>query len=48
MPDGIGARIYEGFRYLRPQDMLAYAIIFIVIMKLIERVLVTPLASTKY
>lgn len=48
MPDGIGARIYEGFRYLRPQDMLAYAIIFIVIMKLIERLLVTPLASTRY
>lgn len=48
MPDGIGARIYEGFRFLRPQDMLAYAIIFIVIMKLIERVLVTPLASAKY
>lgn len=48
MPDGIGARIYEGFRFLRPQDMLAYAIVFIVIMKLIEQVLVRPLNSAKY
>lgn len=48
MPDGIGARIYEGFRFLRPQDMLAYAIIFIVIMKVIEQLLIRPLSSAKY
>lgn len=48
MPDGIGARIYEGFRYLRPQDMLAYAIVFIVVMKLLERVLIMPLSAKKY
>lgn len=48
MPDGIGARIYEGFRYLRPQDMLAWALIFIVVMKVVEQLLVIPLRSKKY
>ncbi|WP_395309216.1 ABC transporter permease subunit [Mycobacterium sp. AMU20-3851] len=45
MPNGIGARIYEGFRFLRPEDMIAYAIVFIVVMKLIEPVIVKPFAS---
>lgn len=48
MPDGIGARIYEGFRYLRPQDMLAWALVFIVVMKIVEPLLVMPLRSRKY
>lgn len=48
MPDGVGARIYEGFRYLRPQDMLAWALFFIVVMKVVEQVLVMPLRSKKY
>ena len=48
MPDGIGARIYEGFRYLRPQDMLAWALVFIVVMKVIEPLLVLPCRTKKY
>nr|CAR47850.1 putative ABC-type nitrate/sulfonate/bicarbonate transport system, permease component [Rhodococcus sp. PY11] len=42
-PDGIGARIYEAFRFLRPQDMIAYALVFIVVMKFVEWVIVLPL-----
>lgn len=37
-PDGVGARIYEAFRFLRPADMVAYALIFIVLMRVIELV----------
>lgn len=48
MPDGIGARIYEGFRYLRPQEMLAWALVFIVVMKIVEQLLVRPLRSKQY
>ncbi len=48
MPDGVGARIYEGFRYLRPQDMLAWALVFIVVMKLVEPLLVLPFRSKRY
>lgn len=48
MPDGIGARIYEGFRYLRPEDMLAWALIFIVVMKVVEQVIILPMRSRKY
>ncbi|UED87930.1 ABC transporter permease [Streptomyces profundus] len=35
-PDGVGARIYEAFRFLRPEDMVAYALIFTVLMRVIE------------
>lgn len=35
-PDGIGARIYESFRFLRPQDMIAYALLFTVLMRVLE------------
>lgn len=48
MPDGVGARIYEGFRYLRPEDMLAWALVFIVVMKVVEQLLVRPLRAKKY
>lgn len=37
-PDGVGARIYESFRFLRPADMVAYALVFIALMRLIELV----------
>lgn len=42
-PHGIGAQIYYAFRLLRPADMIAYALIFVVIMRLIELLLLTPL-----
>lgn len=48
MPDGIGARIYEGFRYLRPQDMLAWAVLFIVVMKVVEQLIVLPFRRKEY
>jgi ABC-type nitrate/sulfonate/bicarbonate transport system permease component len=35
-PDGIGARIYESFRFLRPEDMIAYALLFTVLMRVVE------------
>ncbi|MBB3085287.1 ABC transporter permease [Geodermatophilus sabuli] len=34
--DGVGARIYESFRFLRPADMIAYALLFIVLMRVLE------------
>lgn len=36
--DGVGARIYESFRFLRPADMVAYALLFIVLMRVLETV----------
>ncbi|ONK12445.1 ABC transporter permease subunit [Streptomyces sp. MP131-18] len=35
-PDGVGARIYEAFRFLRPEDMIACALVFTVLMRVIE------------
>lgn len=35
-PDGIGAQIYYAFRLLDPARMIAYALIFMVIMRLVE------------
>lgn len=35
-PDGIGARIYESFRFLRADEMIAYALLFTVLMRVIE------------
>ncbi|MDT0269836.1 ABC transporter permease subunit [Streptomyces sp. DSM 44915] len=35
-PDGVGARIYEEFRFLRPENMIACALVFTVVMRLIE------------
>jgi ABC-type nitrate/sulfonate/bicarbonate transport system permease component len=35
-PQGIGAEIYLSFRLLRPADMIAQALIFILLMKLVE------------
>jgi ABC-type nitrate/sulfonate/bicarbonate transport system permease component len=42
-PHGIGAQIYYAFRLLRPADMIAYALVFVIIMRLIELLLLTPL-----
>ena len=47
MPNGIGAQIYEGFRFLRPQDMIAYAVVFIVVMKVVEWAIVRPLSTVR-
>jgi ABC-type nitrate/sulfonate/bicarbonate transport system permease component len=35
-PDGIGARIMQEFKYLRPAEMIVYALLFTVVMKAIE------------
>lgn len=40
-PDGIGAQIYYAFRLLRPADMIAYAILFMILMRLIEVLVLT-------
>lgn len=37
-PEGIGAAIYQSFRVLRMREMLALAILFTVLMEIIERV----------
>jgi NitT/TauT family transport system permease protein len=35
-PDGIGARIMQEFKFLRPAEMIVYALLFTVLMKAIE------------
>jgi NitT/TauT family transport system permease protein len=40
-PDGIGAQIDYAFRLLRPADMIAYAILFMILMRLIEVLVLT-------
>jgi ABC-type nitrate/sulfonate/bicarbonate transport system permease component len=40
-PNGIGFQIYNRFRLLRPHDMIALAIIFILIMQVVERLVFT-------
>jgi len=35
-PDGIGARIMQEFKYLRPAEMIVYALLFTALMKAIE------------
>lgn len=35
-PDGVGARIIQEFKYLRPAEMIIYAILFTALMKVIE------------
>ena len=37
-PDGVGAQIYEAFRLLNAAEMIAVALIFIVIMRLVDHV----------
>jgi NitT/TauT family transport system permease protein len=42
-PQGIGAQIYQAFRLLRPAEMIALALIFIVVMQLVEILAFKPL-----
>ena len=35
-PQGIGSQMYYAFRLLRPADMIALALIFIVLMRVVE------------
>lgn len=42
-PNGIGAQIYYSFRLLRPAEMIAYALIFVVIMRAVEYIAFKPL-----
>lgn len=42
-PDGIGARIYHYFHILRMRDAIACAIIFCVLMQLVEKAVFVPL-----
>lgn len=44
---GVGARIMEEFRYLRPAEMIAYALVFTVLMKLAEVAVVDRLFSDR-
>jgi NitT/TauT family transport system permease protein len=37
-PEGIGSQIYYSFRLLRSADMIALALIFIVLMRIVESV----------
>ncbi|WP_411036878.1 ABC transporter permease [Shinella sp. BYT-45] len=42
-PDGVGARIYHYFHILRMRDAIACAIIFCILMQLVEKVTFAPL-----
>ncbi|MGE0214120.1 ABC transporter permease [Mycolicibacterium sp.] len=42
-PNGIGSQIYYSFRLLRPAEMIAYALIFVVIMRTVEYLAFKPL-----
>lgn len=42
-PRGIGAQIYYAFRLLRPDHMISLALLFIVVLRVTEAVLFTPL-----
>lgn len=42
-PDGIGARIFFAFRLFKADEMIALAIIFIIVMRLIEQLVFVPI-----
>jgi len=42
-PRGIGAQIYYSFRLLRPDHMIAQALLFIVVLRLVEAIMFGPL-----
>lgn len=44
-PDGIGAAIFSSFRLLRMREMVALAILFTIVMEVIERVVVAGLQA---
>lgn len=46
-PDGIGARIIQEFKFLRPAEMIVYALLFTVLMKAIEVLVIDRFLRTK-
>lgn len=46
-PDGIGARIIQEFKYLRPAEMIVYALLFTALMKAIEVLVVDRLLRAR-
>jgi ABC-type nitrate/sulfonate/bicarbonate transport system permease component len=46
-PEGVGARIIQEFKYLRPAEMIVYAVLFTVLMKVIEVVVVNRLLHNR-
>ena len=40
---GIGAQVYYSFRLLQPDHMIAQAILFIVVLRLVEAIMFNPL-----
>lgn len=46
-PDGIGARIMQEFKYLRPAEMIVYALLFTALMKAIEVLVIDRFLRTK-
>lgn len=47
-PDGIGARIMQEFKYLRPAEMIVYALLFTALMKAIEVLVVDRFLRTRH
>lgn len=43
--DGVGNQIYHDFQLLRPAEMIAYTLVFVVIMRCIELLVFRPLES---
>lgn len=44
-PDGVGARIIQEFKFLRPAEMIVYAVLFTILMKAIEVLVVNRFLS---
>jgi NitT/TauT family transport system permease protein len=42
-PRGIGAQVYYSFRLLRPDHMIAQALLFIVVLRIVESIMFGPL-----
>jgi ABC-type nitrate/sulfonate/bicarbonate transport system permease component len=42
-PEGIGAQIYYAFRLLRPDHMIALALLFIIVLRIVEAIVFIPL-----
>ncbi|WP_370499953.1 ABC transporter permease [Mycolicibacterium sp. jd] len=47
-PNGIGARIMQEFKYLRPAEMIVYALLFTALMKAIEVLVVDRFLRTRH
>ncbi|AQA02161.1 hypothetical protein BVC93_06665 [Mycobacterium sp. MS1601] len=46
-PDGIGARIIQEFKFLRPAEMIVYALLFTALMKAVEVLVIDRFLRTK-